>query len=383
METTGKKVRNILLRLKLKGHGIVNYDGGDQKWVFGNTELNHMKTIHNNVTYAKRNFYKNADGETTYKIKISSDCLKHSIFEKEIPFQSPNISHDETVLYSFIGSPACILRGYFHEFGKGNGAAFKRKSPFQLNDAEQILNSEGLTSMSQLETFSKSGRKRTDNTIDDKADNTFFKKETVGDIEYLTQGNIDLEQLQFISTDIIFDRLAFSDDKFKLFSRFLKTRMVKFNSELGYFRMKNSINAMPERGFIFSDDDILFLVKHLFKSILDLNIRRKSASAITDGFEYKLVYTPSEDTMYDEKGWVSVKNISDIDNMNFEPENFYVQHNEEEALQLRKDIEENSKKQDAQSSAKKQDIKDSIEEKKKKKGKKNLDAVEELQTAKN
>ncbi len=377
MENTRKKVKNILLRLKIKGNGIVNYDGGDQKWIFGKTELNHMKTIHNNVTYGKRNFYRDVDGETVYKIKISSDCLKHAIFEKEIPFQSPNVSHDESVLYSFIGSPAYILRGGFFEFGKG-GTAFKRKSPFLLNDAEQVLNSEGLEPISQLETFSRSGKKRTDNTIDDKADNTFFKKETVGQIEYFTEGNVDLEQLQFVSTDIIFDRLAFSDDKFNLFSRFLKTRMEDFNSELGYYRMKNSINAIPERGFKFSDENILFLVKHLFTSILDMNIRRKSSSAMTSEFEYKLVYTPSEDTKYDEKGWVSVKDISDIDKINFKPENFYVQHKDEEALQLRKDIEENSKKQDTQSSAKKQEIKDFVKEKKNKK--KNEVVVEELHT---
>ena len=379
MENTGKKVKNILLRLKIKGNGIVNYDGGDQKWIFGKTELNHMKTIHNNVTYGKRNFYRNTDGETVYKIKISSDCLKHSIFEKEIPFQSPNISHDENVLYSFMGSPAYILRGGFFEFGKG-GAAFKRKSPFLLNDAEQIMSSQGLEPISQLETFAKSGKKRTDNTVDDKADNTFFKKETVGEIEYLTEGNIDLEQLQFVSTDIIFDRLAFSDDKFNLFSRFLKTRMEDFHSELGYYRMANSVNAIPERGFKFSDENILFLVKHLFKSILDMNIRRKNSSAVTSELEYKLVYTPSEDTKYDEKGWVSVKGISDLDKINFKTENFYILHKEEDALQLRKDIEENSKKQDAKSSEKKQEMKDFVE-KKKNKGKKNEVIVGELETA--
>ena len=105
MENNKKTVKNILLRIKLAGYGIVNYDGGDQKWVFNGTELNHMRTRHDNVTYAKKNFYKNSEGETEYKLKISSDCLKHSIFEREIPFQSPNISHEEAGLYSFIGSP--------------------------------------------------------------------------------------------------------------------------------------------------------------------------------------------------------------------------------------------------------------------------------------
>ena len=361
MET--KKVKNILLRLKLKGYGIVNYDGGDQKWVFNSTELNTMKTIHNNVTYAKKNFYKNSEGETDYKIKISSDCLKHSIFEKEIPFQSPNISHEKHILYSFIGSPAYILRGGFFEFGKGS-SAFKRKAPFSLEDAQQTCGA-----VSTLETFARSGKKKTDNSIDDKADNTFFKKETVGDIEYLAEGSLDLEQLQFVSTDIIFDRNAFNADEFDLFSFFLKTRLKDFNSKLGWYGMANSVNQIPEYGFKFSN------VKHLFQSILELNIKRKGASAETFEFEYKLVYIPTEDTKYNEDGWVSVKSIDDINSINFQSEDFYIEKDETTAKELRKAIDENEK-ESAQNSAnikqKAKDEKQSKIDKKAKKGEKSV-----------
>jgi hypothetical protein len=364
MET--KKVKNILLRLKLKGYGIVNYDGGDQKWVFNSTELNTMKTIHNNVTYAKKNFYKNSEGETDYKIKISSDCLKHSIFEKEIPFQSPNISHEKHILYSFIGSPAYILRGGFFEFGKGS-SAFKRKAPFALNDAQQTCGA-----MSTLETFARSGKKKTDNSIDDKADNTFFKKETVGDIEYFAEGNLDLEQLQFVSTDIIFDRNAFNADDFDLFSFFLKTRIKDFNSKLGWYGMTNSVNQIPEYGFKFSNDNILSLVKHLFQSILELNIKRKGASAETFEFEYKLVYIPTEDTKYSEDGWVSVKSINDINSINFQSEDFYIEKDETTAKELRMAITENEKNAAQNSADIKQKVKDDIQSKKDKKDKKEV-----------
>ena len=380
MEAT-KKVKNILLRIKLAGYGIVNYDSNDQKWALDGTKIKQVEKMLNNISYAKKNLYENTDGKTEYKIKISSDCLKHSIFEKEIPFQSPNIVHEQAVLYSFIGSPAYILRGGFNEFGRGN-AAFKRKAPFNIHDAEQITNSEGLKSISVIETFSKSGRKRTDNTIDDKADNTFHKRETVGDISYSTEGNIDLEQLQFVSTDIIFDRLAFSPDSFKLFSSFLKTRMENFNSELGYYGMKNSNVLIPEYGFKFSNENIVFLVKHLFKSILDLNIRRKSASAATHEFEYKLVYTPSVDTKYKEDGWVSVKDLSDIEKINFEAEDFFVEYDEAKSKELRETVEMNSKKQDQSSSDRKQEIKDAVEKKKaKKKNPEEVKPETELETA--
>lgn len=367
MET--KKVKNILLRLKLKGYGIVNYDGSDQKWVYNDTKLNTMKTIHNNVTYAKKNFYKNSEGETDYKIKISHDCLKHSIFEKEIPFQSPNISHEKHILYSFIGSPAYILRGGFLEFGKGN-SAFKRKAPFSLKDAEQTCGA-----VSMLETFARSGKKKTDNSIDDKADNTFFKKETVGNIEYFTEGNLDLEQLQFVSTDIIFDRNAFNADEFDLFSFFLKTRIKDFNSKLGWYSMVNSVNQIPEYGFKFSNDNILSFVKHLFQSILELNIRRKGASAETFEFQYKLVYIPTEDTKYNEDGWVSVKSMNDINSINFQSEDYYIEKDETTAKELRKVIEENEKDAAQNSANVKQKAKDEKQSKIDKKAKKGEKSV--------
>ena len=224
--------------------------------------------------------------------------------------------------------------------------------------------------MSLLETFARSGKKRTDNTIDDKADSTFFKKETVGDIEYLAEGILDMEQLQFVSTDIIFDRNAFNADEFDLFSKFLRTRMSDFKSELGFYGMKNSVNQIPEYGFKFSNENILFLVKHLFQSIMELNIRRKGASAVTDSFEYKLVYSPIEDTKYDESGWVSVKSMDDINAINFEAEDFYVEQVESTAKELRKAIVDNEILADTKSAGIKQKAKDEIQKKKDKKAKK-------------
>lgn len=374
METSAKKtVKNILIRLNLKGYGIVNYDSGEQRWTLYHLGINRLKADHDNVSYAKKNFYKNEEGKTDCKIKISSDCLKHSIFEKEIPFQSPNISHEKAILYSFMGSPAYILRGGFHEFGKGT-QAFKRKSPFQLNDAEQICGA-----ISSIEMFSKSGKKRTDNSIDDKADNTLFKKETIGNIEYMTEGNIDLEQLQFVSTDVLFDRMAFNPDDFELFSKFLKTRLPNFNSKLGWYSMKNSVNEIPEYGFKFTQENILSLVKHLFQCISEFRIKRKSGAAYIDSFEYKLVFDPIEDKKYDEKGWVSVKSQADIDNIKFEVEDFYIERDEKDSKQLRQTIVDNEASQDKKSADKKQKQKEEAEDRKNKKKKKetaNSESVE-------
>ena len=134
--------------------------------------------------------------------------------------------------------------------------------------------------------------------------------------------------------------------------------------------MANSVNQIPEYGFKFSNDNILSLVKHLFQSILELNIRRKGASAETFEFEYKLVYIPTEDTKYNEDGWVSVKSMNDINSINFESEDFYIEKDETTAKELRKAIEENEKNAAQNSADIKQKAKDEKQSKIDKKSKK-------------
>ncbi|HWY09825.1 MAG TPA: hypothetical protein VN026_00800 [Bacteroidia bacterium] len=323
-----KKVKNILLRLNLEGYGIVNYDSNDQKYIL-NEGKEYNKDFRNNSSYAKKTFYNDENGKQKTKIKISKNCLKQSIFKKDIPFQCPNIVHDDILLYSFIGSPASMLRGFL--FAKEE--AFKRKEAFSITDAEQSCNA-----ISNLETFTRSGQKNTD---EDVKDNSFFKKETVGDIKYSAHGNIDLEQLQFVSTDPIFDRLTFNPDKFNLFSKFMKQRMESFKSELGYYKMKTSVVEIPEYGFKFSNEDMLHMVKYLFNMMMELTINRNGGYAVTSELQYKLVYNPLEDTRADENGWVSVKTQKDIDKLDFSIEDFYVVVDEEESKKMRSAILDN------------------------------------------
>jgi len=345
MENNSKKVKNIQLRLKLKGFGIVNFDGDEQRHL--HLFPSRLWYSNKNISYGKRNFYENADGVVTSKNKISEACLRHSIFAKDIPFQCQNVVHENALLYSMLGCEAYILRGNL--FAKQE--TFKRKGAFGIIDAEQIPNEDSQTALSSIETFCKSGEKNSDSEV---TDNSFFKKETLGHINYQTIGFIDLEQLQFVSTDIVSDRLAFNPDNFKLFSDFLKTRMPDFKSKLGWYQMKGSVNLMPEYGFVFNNEDAIHLVKYMLERVLLLNIKRKSAYVNVSELEYKLVYDPLEDTQYNEDGWVSVKTMDDVKNINFEMENFYIEYNEEEAKKLKQTIEDNYKKANKESSDKKQ-----------------------------
>lgn len=352
-----KTVKNILFRMNVKGNGIVNYDSSEQKWLYNGTNLNHMKTMHDNTSYAKKKVY-GEQNNLKYKISISADCLRHEIFKDDVMFQSPNLINSPALLYSFIASPVGLLRGYL--FAE-QGEQLKRKSAITLIDAQQTCDA-----VSYIETFSRSGLKNQDI---DKTDNSFFKKEVVGDIKYATEGNIDLAQMQFVSASQLFDRYGFNPDLFDTYKQFLKSKLPSFNSELGYYNMKGSSVELSEFGFMLSDEDIQNLVKLFFKKLLAMNIRRKNAYARTESLEYKLVYDAIEDKFEDENGWVSIKGVEDISNIDFSTEQFYVQEDtklaEEKNAYIQADYEkrkQSKKDKDADKKAAKKTAKNKSEE---------------------
>jgi hypothetical protein len=340
-----KKVKNIFFRLNIEGNGIINFDSSEQRFMYNGTNLTNMKTNHKNTMYAKKRFYQ--DGENlTYKLSISSDCLRHHIFERDNPTQSPNIIDNEALLYSFIASPAALLRGYLFADDK---ETLKRKGPLSITNAEQTCNA-----VSYIETFSRSGKKNKDS---EETDNTFFKKEVVGKIKYSADGFIDLMQLQFVSCDQVFDRFSFNPDMFGIYKQFMKMKFPTFNSELGYFQNNDSDVEIPEYGFKVSNQDVVILVRGLFERILSLDIRKSTAFAKTASLEYKLVYDPIDDTMDSEDGWVKISNRKDIEAINFEVEDFYTAEDLETAKAKRVMIEEEHEAKKAAKKAAKADKK--------------------------
>ena len=320
-----QKVKNILFKMKIKGNGIVNYDSLEQKQMLNRTSLTHMKTMYKNTSYAKKRFYGTSE-DTTYKIVISSDCLRHDIFRTDAPFQSPNVMNQESLLTAFIASPASLLRGYMFA---GKEITYKRKSPFIITAAEQTNDA-----ISYIEIFASSGAKNNDKDKET-ADNTFYKKEVIGEIEYEATGFIDLMNLQFVSCDQVFDRYSFNPDLFNVYKQFMQSRMPSFDAELGYYQMEGSIVEIPEYGFKLSNVDMNNLVRSLFERMINMSIKRKDAYAQTSELQYKLVYDVIEDTMDSEDGWFSIGSESDIATIKLDVEDFYAPADAEKAIQQR------------------------------------------------
>lgn len=340
------KVKSIIFKTDLIGNGIVNMDSNEQKFIFNGTD-SHLKSFHRNTSYSKKNFYRDEEGNLTYKIKISSDCLKNAMFKNDVISQSPKITHEDAVLYSYIASPMSLIRGYMFA---NKTETLKRSGAFNICDAEQTCNS-----VSYMETFSKSGEKITNDVDSDKSDNSFYKKETIGNISYSTIGSIDLMGLQFVSADQVFDRYSLNPDKFSIYKSFLKLRLNNFNSELGYYGIKNTVLDIPEFGFKLSDENVIELVKETLKRMLLINIKRKGAFANVSSLKIKLVYDPLVDTMSSKDNWIEIKTQEDIDNLSFEVEDFYTEVNTENAKKLRADIEKAFKEEQLKSKKEKKE----------------------------
>lgn len=336
-----KNVKNIQFRMKLKGQGTVNFDSTDQKFMM-NRVKGHAYNRNDNVSYAKKKFFEDEDGNLTYKLSISSGCITHDIFKDEVPYQSNNVINSKPLLVSYLANPSSILRGYM--FASRVGDNLKRKSAVTLVDAIQSNNS-----VSYIDTFSKSGKKNEDT---EETDNTFFKKETIGEVEYESHGFIDLMQLQFMSCDQIFDRYGLNPDNFELYKKFLKSKMPSFDGELGYYTIATNTIRIPEYGFMFSNEDILTLVKVFFMNLLKTKITRKDGYAEVESLEYKLIQDVIDDSK-SEEGWIEIKNSSDINAIDFTAEKFYVEEDGTEAEELRKAILEDMEAKKVQKKAKK------------------------------
>jgi hypothetical protein len=95
--------------------------------------------------------------------------------------------------------------------------------------------------------------------------------------------------------------MGFNPDHFDLFKIELQKRMKSFNSEKGYFMMKDSAYNISELGFTFSDEDINFLVKFFLKQIMQISIKRANAYVESYDFQIKYIEITKQDILIDRK----------------------------------------------------------------------------------
>lgn len=313
-------IKCIEFQLELEGQGVVNYDGKEQKYLFYqrkdnptyNQKVKHLATNNENLTFAKKTFFLDENGNLDYKIKISSNCLRHAIFYKDIPCFSPNVLINDFTRLNYIASPVVLLRG---EMLANKKNTYIRKSAISLTDGLSTTNG-----LSYADTCTRNMQKIEKEETTDKSGTSFFSRETIGDIKYKAEGEIDLSVLQFLSADDVANRRFLNADEYEQFKMFLQTRMPSFKSDLKYYQYKTSVVHLPELGALLSNDDLIYLVKYFFESVININIKRNNSYAKFSGLKIRMI----EDNINRAKSkWIEIKSIEDINNISFESEVFY------------------------------------------------------------
>jgi len=344
-------VQNILFRVKLKGNGIVNFDSDNQKWDLVKHGIKHLvptddnNQMVSNTKYAKKRFFKDADGNPSYKIAISSTCLGKAIYADHLEITTPMIGVNDILFMGCVASPASLLRGYVQTRGK-NSVSYNRKGTVTLSDAVQ---SNG--AISSVETMTKAGSRSA---------TSLYNQENVSDIEYEATGIMNLQEMQFYSVDTLHSRAMFSDDLFPMFSKLIKSRMPEFDSEIGYYTLKTCEAKIPEKGFVINDECMLHLVKFYFSNLIRAKITRAHGHAAVHEVEYKLVTDTVYGGMNDTSDWIKIKSQSCIDSMSFGTKEWYQEYSDSESDSIRSLIDvvevttkENKKKKNEEASARK------------------------------
>ena len=317
--------------------------------------------MNENVKLGKKAFTKTGkfkeDGNEIYdyKVKISADCLRHSIFEHDVDVVNGVLIQDPFILGTYMLSPVGLMRGYMFA---DKELTLRRKSPLTITDAIQCNNTK-----SEMEIGSTTG---------ERTDISMYFSEKAGDMKYEFSGQIDIKQLQFMSADPFFDRMGINSDMIDsdevdviIANHYGK----KAKAEYGVFSSmaKFTGKSYGEYGILFSNDICASVIKKTLKSILSVNIVRNNAFAATSSLKIKLVdnIIGAGQKMTDDENWIELTCEEDIDKLNLNNlYNFFGEADEEEVKEREKMIKKYS-----EASATRKEAKNA--EKEAKKGRKN------------
>lgn len=293
-----KRLQSLSAKLYLKGHGLVNYNGSTPTLEQNNRFyhiLKHDGVINDNCSFAKEHVY-NVNGNLIIKKIIDSNLLRKVSIGDELEPIAKIISENSSLKLKFLSKLNMIARGWMYslekekkineekevpkktktdsktstlveEEKKEKGIIIKRKSGVMITDAEQICGA--ITSMI-LKT--KDGKK-------DK--NSIFYKESCGEIHYMSEIKFDVKQLQLISIDDNYERMA-------IFEKEVNEYILNLNKQ-GYKATKGNYsttheNLVGEQAIILEDKAVYDMIRIVIEKILNIDIQRAGAYARTKKF---------------------------------------------------------------------------------------------------
>ena len=303
-----KTVKGLLFKVKMDGIGTVNFDDSDARFIvsrYGNPATKKPYS-NSNIKVAKSEYRQvgtDENGAPLYKrtLKISSECLRHAIFEKDYDVTNGRIMRNDAFLSSFISSPAALLRGYMFADDK---ETIKAKSPVTIGAA---IETSGAVITPEIGTVSG-----------DKEKTSLFYTENTGRTKYETKGFVNLKQLEFLSCDNFFERRAVKSSWVEtengLLNVAFKQRYGKVPYSLGvYTATANAFTKhIGEYGLHFNMDFRKYLIVEFFKRLLSVNITRSGSFARVSEISVKPVYDGLKDTFESNDGWVDLSSEAEI-----------------------------------------------------------------------
>lgn len=312
-------VKNILFKVDFEGSGLVNYDSGAQKSIHIREKTSvprYNGMIADNVTFSKKKYSRNEENELEWIARTSKESLRNHIYtpaeiKAYYSFIEGTSPKDVDEIIAFAASFIGLTRGYTSvRANDPTVGKWAKATGFHISSA---LENRGAKTVFEIGT--RSGQRSEGNNL--------FYKENIGNTGYTAHGVIDMNRLQFMSCDRNLDRLAFNEEYYDALAPILKETLGE-GGELGsYVMTTDTEDGIPERGILFTENQVKFLTKDLLGRIFNLQIDKNSGYLAASKMSYKLVENPLADLFDKEDGWKTIESFEDIEDIEFNMFNFY------------------------------------------------------------
>ena len=351
-------IKSITGKVTFNGTGSINNDSNYQKNVLYNLgfKINGAdKDFNDNVTYHKKEFFKE-NGENKFRYKVSHDCIRHAMFNEEMPYYNNGLIYLPHVLYNGITSPTMIARGYMFTEKKIK-LNLKKKSAFCISDAL----SKDVCDTIVVETCSRAGnpgKKQVIETIDKngntkittKGATSLFVRENVGEHEYEATFGIDLTELQFIPLDDFYGRKSANIDTKESIDLYISCMKRNFETseeiEIKPYYLKTSImgEECAEEGILLTEEMVNKVIHTILNKLIKTKIERPSLGGFFNfkGIELTINFADGSEKT------ITVTSENDINGIFFGYEQVYFEADDEKIKKRDSEIKrilESSEKQ--------------------------------------
>lgn len=272
-----KGIHSVDFKVEATGHGCVNFNGS-YRYYSENAQDNvdnvktpkmlgfpNIKSSLNGDEKPRYNTAESVINSQVAQIFISENCLRNWIFKEGFPNHVSTLTKDHA--FDLLSSPFGLIRG----FAITDKNPLKRKSCLFL---EKAIDSNRNLICETRTTTGQSGNTSLHTVIN------------TGNTKYEFFGSINIEDLQFISTDNIFGRasvLSTSDNLKDLATKITENisniakeleLSLKPVAEYGFWKKKGRVISEGEWGILLNQDAIHILVEWIIDKIKNLYIHQ-------------------------------------------------------------------------------------------------------------